>query len=80
MNGISLTSLVKMSSGSSDSNICSDVLLLHSPVVQLTSDWSIQSHTCTEPSEAADRSVRGRSRCQRWEVTLTASPGCDDTA
>lgn len=46
---------------------------------QLPADWSTQSHTWTEPSEAADRSVRGRSGCQTWEVTKTLSSGCDET-
>lgn len=57
----------------------SHICFLHSHVAQLTADWAIQSHRCTEPSEAEDRSVRGRSGCQRWEVTRTASPGCDET-
>lgn len=44
---------------------------------------STQSQTWTEPSEAADRSVRGRSGCQMWEVTKVgtlSSVCCDETA
>lgn len=45
---------------------------------------STQSHTWTEPSAAAESSVRGRSGCQTWEVTragtLPSSDCLDETS
>lgn len=56
------------------------VLQQHGPAPrqQPAADWSTQSHTWTEPSEAADSSVRGRSGCHAWAATKT--PGGEETA
>lgn len=54
--------------------------LFSCPPPQLPADWSIQSHTWTELSEAADSSVCGCSGCQMWAVTTTGGQPSDATA